>query len=44
MVRLANRLTKHLLDVALSHLKENARHAIPEESLGIAYQRFLEHH
>lgn len=42
LLRLAHRLTRRLLDVALEQLKENARDSVPTESLDRAYQRFLE--
>ena len=42
MVKLAHRLTRHLLDVALDQLKERAREAIEAETIDRAYQRFLE--
>lgn len=41
LVQLAHRLTNHLLDVALSGLKETAQESVPQESLESAYQRFL---
>ena len=42
MAKLAHRLSRHLLDVALEELKASAREAVPTESLDRAYQRFLE--
>ena len=42
MVKLAHRLTNHLLDAALDELKENARRTIEPETLDRAYQRFIE--
>jgi len=42
MVRLAHKLTKHLLDVSLETLKESARSAVPTDPLDQAYQKFLE--
>lgn len=41
LVQLAHRLTSHLLDVALSGLKETARDSVEPESLASAYARFL---
>ena len=41
LVKLAHRLTNHLLDVALDGLKDSARETVEQETLQSAYQRFL---
>jgi len=41
-MRVAHQLTARLLDVALTQMKEGARHASPEEALGVEYREFLE--
>ncbi len=42
VVKLAHRLTSHLLDIALRELKDNARGSILPETIDEAYQRFLD--
>jgi hypothetical protein len=42
MMRLASELSRRLLDVSLSQLKESARHASPEEALDHEYRQFLD--
>ncbi len=42
MMKLAHRLTRHLLDAAYDELKGNARETVAPEFLDQAYQRFLE--
>lgn len=41
-VQIAHELSKRLLDAALTHLKEGARHTRSEETLDREYQAFLE--
>lgn len=41
-VQIAHELSKRLLDVALTHLKEGARHTRSEETLDREYQAFLD--
>lgn len=42
MVKLAHRLTKHLLDIALDELKTNARESVSRAPIDLALQRFLD--
>jgi len=42
ILRLAHKLTAHLLDVALDELKQGAREVVAPETVDEAYQRFLE--
>ena len=42
MMRLASELSRRLLDVSLSQMKESARHAQPEEALSHEYRQFLD--
>ncbi|MFT5284012.1 MAG: glutamyl-tRNA reductase [Planctomycetota bacterium] len=42
MMRLAAELSRRLLDVSLSQMKESARHAQPEEALSHEYRQFLD--
>ncbi len=42
MMRLASELSKRLLDVSLSQMKESARHAQPEDALSHEYRLFLD--
>ena len=42
MMRLSSELSRRLLDVALSQMKESARHAQPEDLLSHEYRQFLD--